>query len=420
MSWYSPLNRSRQFLYLLLLLAVVWFAPSAVFGVQYQTRPGTLVREGPGNYYPLTVMLKQQAQVVKLDSSDGWLKVEISGDGSGWISANAVLPEQAQGAKPAEDIALASQVKIGVDRAAIGAMIKGLQVDMKVEGEVSTAYDEPPQVDKSSVTSFRGEFTGLDVEKPLSAVEMGRALMPEYLSLSPVLTAQQLTAWGGRRDAYEPYCNQVLLWVADRTGASNVIPRTFVAREGNNAYCFPGGWIVIGTDLLREIEDESELAGVLGHELAHAVFQHGEQALERESWRIGAADAFAELDAETGTEDDAEIADLEQFGNSVIQMVQRKHNIEIELIADSAATVWLARCGYDPEGLLRFLLRIRSKFGEGLVGHGQISLAWLTSRDELDQRIDRLLKQVASLRKKYGKKLEEGGKFKTRFKRNLG
>ena len=411
----SLLNKARATIPLtvLILLTAVFRSTCSGDPQIQQTQTGVLVRQGPGNYYPLLKMLDYQARVIIKDSTYGWLNIDVLDDGSGWISCNALISEDAQ-SLPSQGQYKAKTGKpaMGVDRAVVGAMIKGLTQRLGVDTEVPTPYEPLPGIDETSVAAFRSGFNPVDVGKPLTAVATGRNLSSRYLSLSPVLAVQQVAVWGGRNSSVEPYCNQVLFWIADRAGAVNVTARIYVAMGGGNEFCLPGGIIVIGGDLLAIVEDEAELAGIIGHELAHAVFQHGERALEKQSWRIGVTETFAELDAETGGYNDKEIAELEEFSASVIQMMERKHSLEEELTADSAATIWLARAGYDPEGLLSFLKRLRKGFGEGLTGHGGINLAWLNSRDELDRRIEQLEKQVNELRSG----IRSVERFKIRFK----
>ncbi|MBK6640601.1 MAG: M48 family metalloprotease [Bacteroidetes bacterium] len=42
-----------------------------------------------------------------------------------------------------------------------------------------------------------------------------------------------------------------------------------------NAFCTPGGFIYVYTGLIRYVESEDELAGILGHEIAHGDLRHG-------------------------------------------------------------------------------------------------------------------------------------------------
>jgi len=138
---------------------------------------------------------------------------------------------------------------------------------------------------------------------------------------------------------------------------------------------------------------------LLGHELAHCVYNHGEKALAKQSWRIGVDDAFAELDEVIGAEKtDIEI-ELESFAAEVLKNSQRRWSLNDELQADSCSTVWLVRSGYDCEGLLRFLKRIYSESFDRMTGKGDIDSAWIYSRDELSKRIQALEKLTKKYRK---------------------
>lgn len=378
-------------------------------------KAGNILREGPGNFYPMLKVLGENTEVDVQESNAGWLKVILSDNETGWISSNALVSSSSsQEPIYARHKDSSGKQTVGINRAAVGAMIKGLQLDINVTTDVGSAFEPIPGINKSSVHCFRNEFVTNEVGRSSSSMEIANSIINEYLAITPVLTGQLIESWGGRVNNVEPYCNQVLLWMADRAGAINILPQAFVAKSGNNAICLPGGWILLGGDLMKQIQDESELAGVIGHELAHAVFQHGEQALKKQRYRIAADDVFSELDAETGFENDEETKELEDFANEVLQMVNRKHELDIELIADSAATIWLARSGYDPDGLKRFLMRFYKEFSGSMTGRGDINLAWLNTREELDIRIKKLEKQT----KKLKKKVKNPQQFKKRFINN--
>ncbi|MDP8238858.1 MAG: M48 family metalloprotease [Candidatus Hatepunaea meridiana] len=388
---------------------------------QQSVRAGALMRQGPANWYPLVCTLDDGAKVVVKEKKAGWVCIEATGNRVGWISSNALISStgsRGEGGGYGKDREFTGVPKKGVDRAAVGAMIKGLNVRLGIKTEVASAYEPLPGINERSINQFRQGLISEEVDAPVTAMVTGKSLLPRYLSLSPVLAAQQIAAWGGHKERLGLYCNQILFWMADRAGAYNVTPHAYATERGNNALCFPGGWIVIGGELISVIQDESELAGVIGHELAHAVFQHGEQAMSKESWRLREAEVFAELDEETGFEYDEDIAELEQWSASVIQTVRRQHSLDIELTADSASTVWLARAGYDPEGLMRFLKRLRQQFGDSLTGHGNLSIAWLNSRNELDTRITRLEKQIKKIKRKLKRKNISGKRFERRFQQN--
>ena len=70
-----------------------------------------------------------------------------------------------------------------------------------------------------------------------------------------------------------------------------------------NAWCMPGGKIVVYTGLLPITQNEAALAAVMGHEVSHALFQHGNermsQAMGAEAVNAGLQVALANKPAET-------------------------------------------------------------------------------------------------------------------------
>jgi predicted Zn-dependent protease len=68
------------------------------------------------------------------------------------------------------------------------------------------------------------------------------------------------------------------------------LPYEFVVLNNGvpNAWALPGGKIAVNRGLLAELEDEAELAAVLGHEIVHAAARHGAQAVTRGTLLQGA------------------------------------------------------------------------------------------------------------------------------------
>jgi len=167
--------------------------------------------------------------------------------------------------------------------------------------------------------------------------------------------------------------------------------------------------VVVGGDLLAMARDESELAGILAHEMSHAVLHHAERSLQKEGWRAGAESAFEELDQETSGSTDT--SDLEAWTKQVQASARRRWNRNQEFQADSLAVVITARAGYDPSGVLRVVQRLYEQEGGRLTGRGQLSLSWYGSRQELEQRIARLNEQLEHYRRKIKKGKRNVGRF---------
>jgi len=377
-------------------------------------RAGALLRSGPGNYHSLLEVLDSGTRIVPEDSAAGWIKVRALGVGQGWISANVLQRPGGGGEERIFEVAQREGLR-EVSRTAIGATIKGLSPRMGLDPERVAELVWVPGFEEREVDEFRGSLEPLDEGRPLPARERGLELLPRALAAAPLLAAQQLELWGGEREEFEAYTTQVLLWLAERAGAGELAPRVFVARRGDTALSFPGGWIVLGAELFKRLRDEAELAGVLGHELAHAILHHGRATLDREAWRRGAEDFFEELDRETGGPSREEL-ELEAFAAEALERSRRRWERGFELGADSLATVWLARAGYDAGALKRFLERLQDEFSGRLTGRGKLDLGWLGTREELQERIERLDEVLDGL----GRRALRGRRHALRFAERTG
>ncbi len=108
----------------------------------------------------------------------------------------------------------------------------------------------------------------------------------------------------------------------------------------------PGGKIVVYTGLLPITQNEAALAAVMGHEVSHAIFNHGNermsQAMGAEAVGMGLQVALANKPAATQN------LFLSAFGLGtqvgVLLPFSRKHELE----ADHYGLIWTAMAGYNP------------------------------------------------------------------------
>jgi len=113
-----------------------------------------------------------------------------------------------------------------------------------------------------------------------------------------------------------------------------------------NAWCMPGGKIAVYTGLLEKLQlTDEELAAVMGHEIAHALREHGrERASEQVATAAVIGIAGAVLGAPSGATDLASVvADL-----TITRPNSRTHEAEADRIGVELA----ARAGYDPRGAI--------------------------------------------------------------------
>src|ERR1044071_5199802 len=127
-----------------------------------------------------------------------------------------------------------------------------------------------------------------------------------------------------------------------------------------NAFCLPGGKIVVFTGILPYAKTEAGLAAVLGHEMAHAVARHGSQRLLRTSMAqtlmMGASVSMSDMDPQQRQAVMAALGAGAQYG--VLLPFSREHETE----ADEMGLLYMARAGYDPREAITFWERM-SKAG---------------------------------------------------------
>jgi predicted Zn-dependent protease len=129
-----------------------------------------------------------------------------------------------------------------------------------------------------------------------------------------------------------------------------------------NAFATPAGHIFVYTGLLDAMEEEEELAGILGHEIAHVYCRHISQKIER-SKKIGVA-TLAGIAAGIllGVGGAGEAASAVTMGSMAAgQSAELSYSRENEMQADQFGLKFITEAGYSADGLLKILKKIRSK-----------------------------------------------------------
>src|SRR5438105_689260 len=128
-----------------------------------------------------------------------------------------------------------------------------------------------------------------------------------------------------------------------------------------NAFCLPGGKVVVYTGILPVTQNESALATVLGHEMAHATSRHGSQRVLEQNLAqtalTGVAMSLSDMDYDKQRAVMGALGAGAQFG--VLMPFSRKHESE----ADRIGLHYMARAGYDPRESIRFWQRMENAGG---------------------------------------------------------
>ncbi|MCY7311921.1 MAG: M48 family metallopeptidase, partial [Chitinophagaceae bacterium] len=114
-----------------------------------------------------------------------------------------------------------------------------------------------------------------------------------------------------------------------------------------NAWCMPGGKIVVYTGILPVTQNEAALAAVMGHEVSHALLQHGNQRMSQgllaTVGQVALAVAVANKPQETQNLFLGAYGAGAQLG--ILLPFSRKHELE----ADRYGLIWTAMAGYNPQ-----------------------------------------------------------------------
>ena len=129
-----------------------------------------------------------------------------------------------------------------------------------------------------------------------------------------------------------------------------------------NAFATPAGHIFVYTGLMDAMEEEEELAGILGHEIAHVYCRHISQQIERRKKLGWASMAGIAAGVLMGIGGAGEAAQAVTMGSqAATQSVALAYGRDNEMQADQFGVKFITGAGYNAEGLLKILKKIRGK-----------------------------------------------------------
>ncbi len=131
-----------------------------------------------------------------------------------------------------------------------------------------------------------------------------------------------------------------------------------------NAFCMPGGKIVVYDGLLPVTRDEASLAIVLGHEIAHAVARHSAERLSNQVKQQYGSQILGTVLSGAGAS-----TSLQQIGSTVFglgsTLGSAAYSRKQESEADRLGIIFAAMAGYDPQVAIPFWQRMASATGGG-------------------------------------------------------
>lgn len=160
-----------------------------------------------------------------------------------------------------------------------------------------------------------------------------------------------------------------------------------------NAWALPGGKIAINRGLLVEMDSESELAAVLGHEIVHAAARHGALGQTRNLLLQGAVLAGG-LAVGAATDDD-QYTQVALLGGMIgSQLVSQKYSRDAERESDLYGMRYMKAAGYNPIGAVE----LQETFVRLSEGRGNSAFdAWFASHPPSRERVENNRELLAEL-----------------------
>ena len=229
-----------------------------------------------------------------------------------------------------------TRVKNGWRHPAVAAILCGALACAGCGGAGQINLDQALEAGKDLKTAF----TGVD-EK--DEIVIGREVAGRTLGAAHLVNDRALQA----------YVNRVGHWIALQSERPD-LPWSFgVIETGSiNAFASPGGYVLITRGLYEILDNEAQLAGVLGHEIAHIVRRHHISVMQKSAGLSGVA-RLAQSEKRSAV--------LNNIIGSGAEIFARGLDKEAEFEADRRGVVLAARAGYNPYGLIDVLHKLEAR-----------------------------------------------------------
>lgn len=159
-----------------------------------------------------------------------------------------------------------------------------------------------------------------------------------------------------------------------------------VESEEVNAWCMPGGKVVIYTGILPITQTETGLAVVVGHEIAHAIAEHGNERMSQGLLaQMGAVALSAALDEQP---EQTQALWMTVYGVGAQYGVLLPYSRKQESEADQLGLIFMAMAGYDPNESVKFWERMSAAKG------GQAPPEFMSTHPSDQTRINNLKKLI--------------------------
>ncbi|MDT8340172.1 MAG: M48 family metallopeptidase, partial [Longimicrobiales bacterium] len=153
-----------------------------------------------------------------------------------------------------------------------------------------------------------------------------------------------------------------------------------------NAFALPGGFVYVTRGILTHLTSEAQLAGVLGHEIAHVTARHGASRMSRAQ--------LAQIGLGVGMIVSPEVRRFGDVAQQAVGLLFLSFGREDELQADEFGLRYMTRMGYDPDEMAG-VMRMLDQNSQLSAGSGRIP-EWLSTHPDPGNRVERIHEHIAA------------------------
>lgn len=204
-------------------------------------------------------------------------------------------------------------------------------------------------------------------------------------------------AYAGPQAAYVTTVGRKIAVQSGLSNAQSDFTVTLLNSPVNNAFAIPGGYIYVTRQLMALMNDEAELAGVLGHEVGHVAARHS-QRRQTAATRNAIGGTLLQVLAGAVLGDSGLGSILQQGIGTASQALTLKFSRSQEYEADDLGVRYLANAGYDPRALSSTLasLAAQNALDQRQKGDSRSVPAWASTHPDPEARVSRALQKASA------------------------
>ena len=240
--------------------------------------------------------------------------------------------------------------------------------------------------------------------KQLNIIPVSTINAMSFQEYNQFLSAHQLSKDKDKTQLIKKVGKNIQLAVEEYFAENNMIEKladyswefNLIEEETINAWCMPGGKVVFYTGILELMDNEDQVAVVMGHEIAHAIAEHGNERMSQTLLTQMGGMALAKALEEKPEETQAMWMGAYGLGAQVGLMLPYSRMHEYE--ADHLGLIFLAMAGYDPDEAIVFWQKMSQ------MKQGQSPPEFISTHPSDDNRIAKFREIIPEVKRKYSKK----------------